>query len=274
MAGARVLFVDDEPAIRETLPQILRVHGFEAFCAASVAQALAEITSRNFDVLITDLNIGQPGDGFTVVSAMRRTQPSCINYILTGFPALETALQAIRSQVDGYAIKPANIPALITEIQARLTSPTPMPTLAVKRLSALLRENAGEIVRHAQGYMEAESELPSPALSEEERAAYFTPVITALAEALDHPDPNRTNAKVSQIAHQLAATWHGRGFSVSRLIMNVRLLRRAVYDVANENLLILNLSYILSDLKQAGDVYFLLIEAFMRTFQDLEDQTA
>lgn len=56
--------------------------------------------------------------------------------------------------------------------------------------------------------------------------------------------------------------------------MNVRLLRRAVYDVANENLLILNLSYILSDLKQAGDVYFLLIEAFMRTFQDLEDQTA
>src|SRR5512138_400474 len=83
---ASVLFVDDEPAIRDTLPQILRQRGHEVTVAATVAEALGQMTSRPFDLLIADLNIGEPGDGFTVVSAMRRTHPNCINIILTGYP--------------------------------------------------------------------------------------------------------------------------------------------------------------------------------------------
>ena len=75
----------------------------------NVSDALAAISEDRFDVLIADLNIGMPGDGFTVVSAMRRTQPEAVTIILTGYPAFETALEAIRSQVDDYAVKPANI---------------------------------------------------------------------------------------------------------------------------------------------------------------------
>ena len=56
------------------------------------------------DVLIADLNVSPPGDGFTVVSAMRCTQPNCVNFILTGFPAFETALEAIRRHVDDYLL--------------------------------------------------------------------------------------------------------------------------------------------------------------------------
>ena len=44
-----------------------------------------------FDVLLSDLNIGQPGDGFTVVSAMRRVQPKAATFILTGYPDFDTA---------------------------------------------------------------------------------------------------------------------------------------------------------------------------------------
>jgi ActR/RegA family two-component response regulator len=42
----------------------------------------------HFDVLISDLNIGHPADGFVVVSAMRRTQPDTLTFILTGYPCL------------------------------------------------------------------------------------------------------------------------------------------------------------------------------------------
>jgi YesN/AraC family two-component response regulator len=41
---------------------------------------------------------------------MRRTKPDCVNLILTGYPAFETALEAIRNQVDDYIVKPAEIP--------------------------------------------------------------------------------------------------------------------------------------------------------------------
>jgi DNA-binding NtrC family response regulator len=111
-----VLFVDDEQGIRETMPLILRMHGYDTTAAATVAEALAQITTRQFDVLISDLNIGQPGDGLTVVSAMRPLQPDCRTFILTGFPALDSALKAIRAQVDDYLIKPAEISALIATI--------------------------------------------------------------------------------------------------------------------------------------------------------------
>src|SRR4051812_20302121 len=118
-AVVKILFVDDEPAIRTSLPAILRMHGFDVFAAASVSEALQAISSQTFDVLISDLNIGSPGDGFTVVSAMRRVQPDCATLILTGYPAFETALQAIRSQVDDYLIKPAGVDKLVAAIEER-----------------------------------------------------------------------------------------------------------------------------------------------------------
>jgi len=78
MESVRVLFVDDEPGIRLTMPQTLEQHGFSVTAVGTVNEALAEIMSAQFDVLLSDLNIGQPSDGFTVVSAMRRTQPECV----------------------------------------------------------------------------------------------------------------------------------------------------------------------------------------------------
>ncbi len=66
----RVLFVDDEPSIRLTLPPILEKAGFEVHVAESVADALFEINSFQFDALVTDLNIGEEGDGFLVASGI------------------------------------------------------------------------------------------------------------------------------------------------------------------------------------------------------------
>jgi DNA-binding NtrC family response regulator len=91
----RILFVDDEPSIRLTLPAVLEEHGFEVSIAGSVAEALSKINSSRFDVLLSDLNIGEDGDGFRVVRAMRSIQPKCVTVILTGYPAFESALQGI-----------------------------------------------------------------------------------------------------------------------------------------------------------------------------------
>jgi DNA-binding NtrC family response regulator len=59
----RLLFVDDEPNIRATLPAILRRYGLQA--VATVAQALAEIQNREFDVLLCDLNVERKITGLT-----------------------------------------------------------------------------------------------------------------------------------------------------------------------------------------------------------------
>jgi DNA-binding NtrC family response regulator len=118
----RILFVDDKPSIRLTLTAVLEEHGFEVTVAGSVAEALSKINSSRFDVLLSDLNIGEDGDGFRVVRAMRSIQPQCVTVILTGYPAFESALQGIRNQVDDYLIKPADLESLITTIHEKLNS--------------------------------------------------------------------------------------------------------------------------------------------------------
>jgi DNA-binding NtrC family response regulator len=115
-----VLLVDDDPEIRRTIPELLRQRGFRVTAVGTVSEALTEIASSQFDVLISDLKFDQPADGFIVVSAMRKTQPNCVTLILTGHPGFETALQALRNQVDDYLVKPARISALVSLIEKKL----------------------------------------------------------------------------------------------------------------------------------------------------------
>src|SRR5438270_5350177 len=135
MGKTRLLFVDDEPSIRTTLTAILQMHDFDVTTAGDISSALSHIQSQQFDVLLSDLNIGEAGDGFTIVSAMRRLQPDAITIIITGYPAFETALQAIRNQVDDYVVKPANTEQLIKTIRQKLAhhdhhSPPPLQKLS------------------------------------------------------------------------------------------------------------------------------------------------
>jgi YesN/AraC family two-component response regulator len=113
--------------------------------AGTVPDALSLITSQEFDVLISDLNMGHAADGFTVVHAMRRSHPKCINFILTGFPAFESALQALRSQVDDYFTKPSNIPMLVASIERHLNRHVEREEHPAKRLADLLRSKIEEI---------------------------------------------------------------------------------------------------------------------------------
>jgi hypothetical protein len=74
----RVLLVDDDEAVRGMMSVTLERKGFEVVSAASVSEALKVITTESFDVLITDLHMPNPSDGFAVVTAMRHSQPDAL----------------------------------------------------------------------------------------------------------------------------------------------------------------------------------------------------
>ena len=123
----RVLFVDDEPSIRLTLPPILQNRGFEVRSAASVPEALAAIDRQTFDILLSDLNVSEEGDGFTIVHAMRTANPKCVTILLTGYPAFESAVEAIHHEVDDYFVKPADVESLISTMERKLATRREVP---------------------------------------------------------------------------------------------------------------------------------------------------
>ena len=250
--SSRVLFVDDEESIRITLPSILKLHGFDVTAVGSVADALAQINRNQFDILIADLNIGQPGDGFTVVSAMRRTQPNAVTIIITGYPAFETALQAIRSQVDDYIVKPAQVDNLLEVIRQQLENRVPPHHVLPRRLAALLQEHLPDIIREWLLLVKADPDLLRMPVSDDQRADHIPAVISEMISMMQlHP------GVISDAALRDAAK-HGQerraqGFSIPQILKETRLLRRSIFEVMQVNLLAVDISTLIPDLVQISD---------------------
>jgi ActR/RegA family two-component response regulator len=246
--AVRILFVDDEPGIRTSLSAVLTLHGFAVTSAASVGEAVQAIAAQPFDVLISDLNIGSPGDGFTVVSAMRRTQPSCVTLILTGYPAFETALQAIRSQVDDYLIKPAGVQELVTSIEDRLLMRRPHQVERLKRVPQIVEEQVAGIVSQIVKAHEETARTLRGTSDEEEfrhRAGTF---IRKLARQMMTGKPQLTPEMV-EWSRQHGVYRSRQGYSAEMLVEENRIVCAAVLDCIHNNLLIADVSQLIPDLK-------------------------
>ncbi len=270
--ATRVLFVDDEPAIRQTLHQILTMHGFDVTSAGTVAEALQQIASGPFDVLIADLNIGQPGDGFTVVSAMKRTHPDCRNFILTGYPAFESALQAIRSQVDDYLVKPASVPALIGLIEQNLRTPgKKRKPMASKRVYEVIRDQMPAVSERLLQALKTQPELAALGHSDQDRASSITPILEELVRLLEKSELARAGEKMQ------AAAWRGyvqrlQGYSIPLVITGFRLLEDLLYEVVNENLLLLEISQVIPDIRRLASALAFQLEATIKAYLETHER--
>jgi ActR/RegA family two-component response regulator len=255
---ARILFVDDEPGIRLSLPAVLTIHGFEVTAAGTVAEALDSMNKWPFDVLISDLNIGHPGDGFTVVSAMRRTQPECVTLILTGYPAFETALQAIRSQVDDYLIKPAPVEILVGAIEKKLQKRQPHHPIELKRVPQLLRENAENIAEAAAEDLARTADHGSrPA----DHRKHLAALIRELADDLEAP---ATAPGLAKVVHGFGRTQQRLGLSLPSTIEEIDVLCRYIHETIQANLISVDVSYLVLDLQNISAILISLIRETAR----------
>jgi CheY-like chemotaxis protein len=272
MEHPRILFVDDEPSLMLTMPAILRQHGYDVTAVGTVGEALTQITTAQFDVLLSDLNIGHPGDGFTVVSAMRRTQPTCITLILTGYPGFDSALEAIRSQVDDYLIKPAVIPNLLKLIEQKLQNPRPGTGAATKRLSQLLRENTFAITQRALKQMKSDPRLGAIPITDEQRIEFMPSKLESLAAMLESAESAQMTEAAIQAAKTRGLKRYQQGYSIPLLVTYLRFVEQAIYDVVHENLLSLNLSYFMFDLKRLNTSLSIQLEHTLLAFLNAEQR--
>jgi YesN/AraC family two-component response regulator len=268
----RILFVDDEPGIRMTLPAILELSGYAVKTAATVGEALELIQRHKFDVLISDLNIGEPADGFIVVSAMRRLQPEAVTFILTGYPDFGTALEAIRQQVDDYLIKPADVERLLQDIKDKLERRHPHQPRQVLRAAEVLRANRAEIPRRYVQEWKRDAQLSRFGLSDKEIVNHLPALMADLLE--NPPEINQATHKSVRAAASHALTRRGQGFSAAQLVREMKLLRTVLAQILQENLLTINLSLLISDMIEIGQNLDLLLAESVAAFSDSTHEPA
>jgi DNA-binding NtrC family response regulator len=107
-AAGRILVVDDEPISRDNLALALRRHGHETATAASGADALALLQDGDFDMVLTDLMM-EGMDGLALLRAVKERLPDVEVVVITGYPTVDTAVEAMRAGAYDYLAKPYRI---------------------------------------------------------------------------------------------------------------------------------------------------------------------
>src|SRR5581483_12101817 len=247
MEQKRLLLVDDEPGIRLTLGTILQRRGYQVTVAGTVAEALSAMQEETFDVLVSDLNVGAPYDGFTIASAMRRLHPKVATVMITGYPAFEDALESIRQQVDDYVLKPADVDDLVNKIETKLEERRQYRPGQQKRAVQVVEDNRDHIIKRWLTTVQADSELQTVTISKGERKGHLPKFLDALTTQVEQYQPAVGRAAMD------AAVLHGEhrlrlGYSIPLIVREARILAAVIFEVLQEYLLEIKISRLIPDI--------------------------
>jgi ActR/RegA family two-component response regulator len=247
-----ILIVDDDQSVRTTLCAVLRARQFSVTPAASVAEALHLITTEKFDVLLCDLHMPGAGDGFTVVSAMRHTNPQAITLVLTGYPALKEAMNAILLQADEILLKPMDVEAMITLIHTKLAQRGARTPVNTERVASILERDGKLTVANWLTRVEREPELTDVVLTDEQRTGHLPQLLHELVKRLHTPADLGSKA-VSKAAVLHGMIRHKQGYTVAMLVEESRILQVSIFETLQNNLGTVDFSLLLLDVMTIAD---------------------
>ena len=121
--AAKILVVDDDTAMREMMALALSKEGYLLNTADTSAAAEKALTAGPYDLLITDIYLGD-GTGLDLLEMSRRIQPTARVILVTAHGTVETAASAQRLGVFDYLAKPFRIEVLVERVRAALSSPS------------------------------------------------------------------------------------------------------------------------------------------------------
>jgi ActR/RegA family two-component response regulator len=251
----RVLLVDDDEAVRAMMIETLEKKGFAVVPAASVTEALRLITTESFDVLITDLHMPNPSDGFAVVTAMRHSQPNALTLLVSGYPDVKSAMDAILLEADDIIVKPFEAGNLAELVQEKLLNPKPSTRMQKERVAAILHRCTGEIVEQWLVRVKKNKELNYLSLSDDARTGYLPKLIEDLIVRLREPQvPGQEGDSI----YSAAAAAHGQmrklqGYTPGMLVHDSRILQVTLFGTLQRNLSALDFSLLLSDVMTIAD---------------------
>jgi ActR/RegA family two-component response regulator len=251
----KVLLVDDDDAVRDMMTVTLEHKGFAVVAAANVTEALKLITTESFDVLITDLHMPNPSDGFAVITAMRHIQPKALTLLVSGYPDVKSAMDAILLEADEIIVKPFDAKRLADLVRDKVLTrkvalPTPKETVA-----GILQRCIGLIVEDWLARVKKNMELSRVALSDQDRTGYLPKLIDDLVVRLRSP---HITIQEGGFIGSPAAVAHGKlrrtqGYTSAMLVQDSRILQVTLFGTLQKNLGALDFSLLLPDVMTIAD---------------------
>lgn len=112
----RILVVDDEDIIRESLSYVLKKEGYYVEEAPNGKEAYKKLLDESFDLVITDLEMPEM-KGIELLEEIKKLNVQTSVIIITAFGSLDTAISALRNGASDYLLKPVEFDELLIKVR-------------------------------------------------------------------------------------------------------------------------------------------------------------
>lgn len=234
LAAIRVLLVDDDSIARSAISMVLEASGFQVTGAGTVPEALRLICSGTYDVLLTDLHMPGPGDGLTVISAMRHANPKAITLLLSAFPEMGAATQAILLQTDEILRKPLDMSSLVQAIRHRVAA-GPVGSREMVTVAEILNRNLESIIDTWLRLLQQEEQVCSVLMNREQRCAHLPQLFREMVSRLQSSQSLGSKTKASPAAARHGMDRYRQGYSAAMVVEESRMLQASIFQLLHNN---------------------------------------
>jgi CheY-like chemotaxis protein len=251
--AVKILLVDDDEILRHIMRRLLEGEGFDITDAGNVAEALKLISSEKYDVLLSDLHMPGAADGLTVISAMRHLNPNAIAILLTGFPEMDVAAQAILRQADEIMIKRTDVTELIKSIKGRIASGTAHSRPKIESVATILERAAPSCIEDWFLEVQLDSKLSVLPLTPEQRCAHLPQLFRDLVARLRVAVPFGGKGPLSAFAANHGLIRRRQGYSAAMMVEESRILQVCIFHTLEMNFSAIDFNVLLSQVMVIAD---------------------
>ena len=116
---AKILVVDDDENIRNTLKTILEDEGYNVDLAATGNAAIEKTKKTAYNIALLDIRLPDM-EGVELLKLIKDTVPRTRKIMVTGYPSMQNAIAALNKSADAYLIKPVDIEKLLNTVKEQL----------------------------------------------------------------------------------------------------------------------------------------------------------
>jgi DNA-binding NtrC family response regulator len=118
--SARILVVDDDENIRKVEVAILEDEGYTVESVGTAKEAIEKSKRKFYNVALIDIRLPDM-EGIELLTKFRETTPKMRKIIVTGYPTLQNAVDAVNKGADGYIVKPFDVEKVLKTIEKQLS---------------------------------------------------------------------------------------------------------------------------------------------------------
>ena len=142
---AKILLIDDDKNIRETLAAVLREEGYDVDMAENGKEAVAKTCANFYNLAIVDWRLPDV-EGTKLITQLKETTPKMAKIMLTGFPSMNNAIEAVNFHADAFLLKPVSVEASLKKIRELLIQQEASDLFAEDKMVSFIETRTKQIL--------------------------------------------------------------------------------------------------------------------------------